>query len=82
MIMLSALLGPLLFWFKTSILKGIDTATFYGSILVSVLTATAFIAIMTMVAYGLKINEITYVAGQIVNQLKKTVGYQNRPRWR
>jgi hypothetical protein len=28
------------------------------------------------VAYGLKINEITYVVGQFVNKLKKTFGNQ------
>jgi putative peptidoglycan lipid II flippase len=72
MIILSALLGPLLYWFKTSISRGIDTATFYGSILVSALTAAAFMAIMALVAYGLKINEITFVAGQFVNKVKKT----------
>ena len=76
MIILSALLGPLLFWFKSSILHGIDTATFSGSILVCVLTGTAFVAVMAAVAYGLKVDEITEMAGQFVNKLKKTVGYQ------
>jgi hypothetical protein len=57
-------------------LRGIDTATFYGSILVSALTAAVFMAIMAIVAYGLKINEITYVVGQFVNKLKKTFGNQ------
>ncbi|MEJ2099839.1 MAG: hypothetical protein P8X68_07660, partial [Desulfobacterales bacterium] len=71
----SALIGPLLYGFKTIILKGIDTATFYGSILVSALTAALFMAIMAIVAYGLRINEITYVVGQLVNKLKKTFGY-------
>jgi putative peptidoglycan lipid II flippase len=76
MIILSALVGPLLYWFKTNMLRGIDTATFYGSILVSALTAAVFMAIMAIVAYGLKINEITYVVGQFVNKLKKTFGNQ------
>jgi putative peptidoglycan lipid II flippase len=76
MIILSALMSPLLVWFKTNILKRIDTMTFSGNVLVSVLTGTAFIAVMAVVAYGLKINEITYVAGQFVNKLKKTFGYQ------
>ena len=72
MIILSALIGPLLYGFKTTILKGIDTATFYGSFLVSALTVAVFMAIMAIVAYGLRINEITYVVGQFVNRLKKT----------
>jgi putative peptidoglycan lipid II flippase len=76
MIILSAILGPLLFWFKTNILSGIEATTLSGSILVSVLTATVFTAIMTVVAYGLKINEITYVAGLFLNKLRKTFGYQ------
>lgn len=76
MIVLSAILGPLLVWFKVDILKGIDTATFVGSVLVIALTGVAFLAVMAVVAYGLKVNEITYVAGQIVNQVKKTIGYQ------
>jgi putative peptidoglycan lipid II flippase len=76
MIVLSALLGPLLFWFKTNLLSGIKTATLSGSVLVSVLTATVFAAVMAVVAYGWKINEITYVAGLFLNRLRKTFGYQ------
>ncbi len=76
MIVLSALLGPLLVWFKATLLKGIDTATFAGSLLVCALTGIAFMAVMAVVAYALKVNEITYVAGLIANKAKKTVGYQ------
>jgi hypothetical protein len=76
MIVLSAILGPLLVWFKAYVLKGIDTATFAGSVLVIALTGAAFLAVMAVVAYGLKVNEITYVAGQIVNQVKKIIGYR------
>ncbi len=75
MFILSALLGPLLFWFKSNILKGINTATFSGSVLVSGLIATAFVAVMAAVAYGLKIDEITDVAEQFLNKLKKTFRY-------
>jgi putative peptidoglycan lipid II flippase len=76
MIILSALMGPLLVWFKTNILKGIDTMTFSGSMLVSVLTGTALMAGIAVLAYVVTINVITYVAGQFVNKLKKTFGYQ------
>ncbi len=76
MIVLSAIMGPLLVWFKANLLEGIDTATFAGSVLVIGLTGTAFVAVMAMVAYALKVNEITYVARQIVKLVKKTFGYQ------
>ena len=76
MILLSVFMGPLLIWFKTSMLKGIETATLPGNILVSVLTAAVFMAIMAAAAYGLKINEITDVAGQFADKLKKTFGFQ------
>jgi hypothetical protein len=76
MILLSAIIGPLLMGFKTVILKGIDTGTFSGSTLSSVLTATVFVVIMAGVAYGLKIDEITFVAGQLISKLKKTFGYR------
>ena len=75
MIALSAILGPLLVWFKANLLNGIETATFAGSLLVIALTSAAFLAVMAIVAYGLKVNEITYVAGQIVNQVQKSIGY-------
>ena len=74
MIGLSVILGPLLVWFKANLLKGIDTATFTGSLLVIALTTTAFMAVMAVVAYGLKVNEITDVAGQMVNKIKQTIG--------
>ena len=74
MIGLSVILGPLLVWFKANLMKGIDTATFTGSLLVIALTTTAFMAVMAVVAYGLKVNEITDVAGQMVNKIKQTIG--------
>lgn len=76
MIVLSAILGPLLFGFKNVVLKGIDIRTFAGSFLSSLLTAAVFTVIMAVAAYGLKIDEITYVAGQFANKLKKTFGHR------
>ena len=76
MILLSVLIGPLLIWFKTNMLKGIENATLTGNILVSVLTAAVFMSIMAAAAYGLKINEITDVAGQFADKIKKTFGFQ------
>ncbi len=76
MILLGVLIGPLLIWFKTSMLKGIDTATLTGNILISFLTAAVFMAIMAAAAYGLKISEITDVARQFADKIKKTFGCQ------
>jgi putative peptidoglycan lipid II flippase len=73
MIILSALLGPLLVWFKTNALQGINTASFFGSIAVIALTTTAFVFIMAIVAYGFKIKEITDVAGKIVTHLTGSI---------
>ena len=76
MIILGAILGPLLLGFKAVLLKGIDAATLSGSVLGVVLTSAVFVAIMALVAYGLKVNEITDVMGQFTDKLKKTFGYQ------
>jgi putative peptidoglycan lipid II flippase len=76
MIFFSALLFPLLFWFKTSLLIALDPATFFGSILVVLLTGATFTLIMGLVAYNLKIKEITDVAGKIVTYLKRAISPQ------
>ena len=73
MIFFSALLFPLLFWFKTTVLIALNPATFFGSILVVLLTGATFTLIMGLVAYSLKIKEITDVAGKIVTYLKRAV---------
>jgi putative peptidoglycan lipid II flippase len=75
-IVLSAILGPLLLGFKAILSNGIDATTFSGSVLVVILTAAAFMAIMAVVAYGLKVREITVVTGQFVDRLKKSFGYR------
>jgi len=75
-IVLGVILGPLLLGFKTILLNGIDATTFSGSVLVVILTAAAFMAIMAVVAYGLKVREITVVTGQFVDRLKKSFGYR------
>ena len=65
----------MLVWFKANVLKVLETTTFAGSLGVIALTTTAFVAVMALVAYGFKVNEITYVAGQIVNKVKQTLGF-------
>ena len=73
LICFSALLFPLLSWFKTNVLAAVNPATFAGSVLVIILTAAAFTAIMGLVAYGLKVREITDVAAKIGAHLKRVI---------
>ena len=73
MIFFSTALFPLLSWFKTNVLIALNPATFSGSILVVLLTGATFTLIMGLVAYSLKIKEITDVAGKIVTYLKRAV---------
>ncbi|MDH3886639.1 MAG: murein biosynthesis integral membrane protein MurJ, partial [Desulfobacterales bacterium] len=73
MIFFSAVLFPLLFWFKINVLVALNPATFSGSILVVLLTGATFTLIMGLVAYSLKIKEITDVAGKIVTYLKRVI---------
>ncbi|MGD2186810.1 MAG: murein biosynthesis integral membrane protein MurJ [Desulfobacterales bacterium] len=70
----SALLGPLLVWVKTTVLKVVSPATFLGSSLVIMLTVSTFILLMGILAYGLKIKEITDVAGKFMAHLKRLGG--------
>jgi hypothetical protein len=76
MIFFSAVLFPLLSWFKTNVLIALNPATFSGSILVVLLTGATFTLIMGLVAYSLKIKEITDVAGKIVMYLKRVITHQ------
>jgi len=73
MIFFSALLGPLLAWFKINVLKAVNPATFSESSLVIMLTGSTFILIMGILAYSLKIKEITDVAGKLVTHLKSVI---------
>jgi putative peptidoglycan lipid II flippase len=73
MIFFSTLLFPLLSWFKTNVLAAVNPATFSGSILMVLLTGATFTLIMGLVAYSLKIKEITDVAGKIVTYLQRVI---------
>jgi hypothetical protein len=73
MIFFSALLGPVLAWFKINVLKAVNPATFSGSSLVIMLIGSTFILIMGILAYSLKIKEITDVAGKLVTHLKSVI---------
>ena len=73
MIFFSALLFPLLTWFKTSVLAAVNPETFSGSVLMILMTTAVFAAIMGLVAYGLKVREIIDVAGKMVTYLKRII---------
>jgi hypothetical protein len=73
MIFFSTLLFPLLSWFKTNVLAAVNPATISGSFLVILLTGATFTAIMGLVAYSLKIKEITDVADKIGAHLKRVI---------
>ena len=71
MIVFGAVLFPLLSWFKANVLAALNPATFTGSVLLVFLTGVAFTLIMGLFAYGLKIKEITEVAGKLLTSLKR-----------
>jgi putative peptidoglycan lipid II flippase len=69
-IILSFFIGIFLEWFKTTFLIGIDSATFTGSIIVSVIVGVMFILILAAAGYILKIEEILIFLRSIAKGLK------------
>lgn len=69
MIVFSALTGLVLVWFKTSVLGGIDTATFFGSLAVAVITGGVFIIILLVSGFSLQIKEVTELAERVVKKI-------------
>jgi putative peptidoglycan lipid II flippase len=59
MLLLAAVLGIMLEWFKTAALSGLDPTTIFGSFLVCILTGTVFATMLLAAGYVLKIKEIT-----------------------
>ena len=75
MILLAAVMGVVLEWFKTAALSGLDSTTISGSLLTCILTATMFSCLLLAVGYGLKINEITYLVERISSKIFKFRNY-------
>ncbi|MBL7180492.1 MAG: murein biosynthesis integral membrane protein MurJ [Pseudomonadota bacterium] len=75
MILLSMPLGLLLEWFKVTILSGFDSATFGGSLAVSILTALVFVVVLISAGYVLDIQEIRKIWNRILEKIKKYSGY-------
>ena len=51
--------GIFLAWFKSTALFWIDSTTFHGSLMVSLLTGAVFLIILLAAGYGFKIKEVT-----------------------
>jgi peptidoglycan biosynthesis protein MviN/MurJ (putative lipid II flippase) len=70
-ILLSIPLGLFLEFFKTTLLSGLDSTTFSGSLAVSTLTALVFSALVLSAGYALSITEIKALVGRILEKMKK-----------
>ena len=66
----SAVLGIFLFWFRSSALFWIDSATFHGSLMVSLLTGAVFLIILLTAGYGLKIKEVTELVNRLLGKFQ------------
>jgi putative peptidoglycan lipid II flippase len=66
---ITAVLGIFLAWFKSAALFWIDSSTFHGSLMVSLLTGAVFLGILLTVGYGLKIKEVTGLVSRLVKKL-------------
>ncbi len=66
----AVVLGFFLAWFKSAALFWIDSSTFYGSLMVSVIIGAVFLVILLTVGYGLKIKEITEVVDGLLKKLR------------
>ena len=74
MILLSIPLGLFLEWFKVTILAGFDSATFGGSLAVSILTALVFVVIVVSAGYVLGLKEIKEILSRILAKIKTYSG--------
>lgn len=73
--LLSGVIGILLELFKRRCLNGVDTTTFSGSLLISVLLSAMFAVVFVASGYLLKIKEISEMTERIAGRIKK-VTYQ------
>jgi putative peptidoglycan lipid II flippase len=69
-ILYSGCLGFLLHFFKTTLLGGIDSETFWGSLYVCLITGGVFVVILLATAYVFKIREITELWANSIRKAK------------
>jgi putative peptidoglycan lipid II flippase len=70
MLLLAAVMGMMLEWFKTAALSGVDSMTISGSLLACVLTGAVFSGLLLAAGYGLRIQEITSLVDRIPAKIK------------
>ena len=65
-ILISTLMGLFLEWVRNTGLSGIDTASAAGALVVCVILSLAFVALLLLVGYGLKIREVAEMIDRFV----------------
>jgi len=70
MLLLAAVMGIILEWFKAAAFSGLDSTTIFGSLLVCILTGAIFSVLLLSAGYGLKILEITSLVDRIASKMK------------
>jgi len=65
----AVVLGVFLAWFKSAALFWLDSTTFHGSLMVSLLTGAVFLIILLTAGYGLKIKEVTELVHRLAKKL-------------
>jgi putative peptidoglycan lipid II flippase len=65
----AVVLGVFLAWFKSTALFWLDSTTFHGSLMVSLLTGAVFLIILLTAGYGLKIKEVTELVHRLAKKL-------------
>jgi putative peptidoglycan lipid II flippase len=68
-IVISALIGIVLVWFRSVVLAGIDATTISGSVLAIFFTGALFLIVLLVAGYGFKISEIDELIRKIINKL-------------
>ena len=69
-IVLSALIGIVLVWFRSVALAGIDVTTISGSFWIVFLSSALFLIVLLVAGYGFKIKEIDELIRKIIDKLK------------
>lgn len=62
--------GIFLEWVKSAAVSWLDSTTFFGSLMVCIVTSAVFVCILLLAGYGLKIQEIMGLADRVIAKLK------------
>jgi putative peptidoglycan lipid II flippase len=69
-IVLSALIGIVLVWFRSVVLARIDATTIAGSLMAMLFTGLLFLIVLLVAGYGFRIDEIGELVRKVVYKLK------------